>query len=471
MQEKQVLIEEPLSNKTRLSFSGIAASQWCMSNIAFSPITFYYNIKLGLDAWLIGLAWLIFAFYNAINDPVFGIIEDRTRTKMGRRIPYIRYGAPFLGLFFVLLWIPLVDITNDIALFIYFLFMLIAFDTVFTFMGLANGSLFPEIAFSSKERAKLSIYANLLTAIGTGISFVVPLVLLTGESSTTINPLLYPAMILLAVIASSIIFYCTYNLKEKSYLQNEECLGLIDSIKETFKNKPWLLFTAAGFSYTIANTIFLTGIYYYIDYIIRLSGIAVILPLLIIFGMVIVLTILLPPLMKRYTAKKLYLFGFLITDIGMVLLFIFGWSTSTALIAMVPLGIGFGAISILMGVIGADTMDYDELRTGKRRECTYGGIGALVGKPAISIANWLFLLTISSYGFQDGIAAEGQPNSAFLGIMIGFTVIPAIFTLITLLIMIKFPLDGPEWEEQKLKIKKVHEEKEREFQQKYGREF
>ncbi|MHA1843317.1 MAG: MFS transporter, partial [Promethearchaeota archaeon] len=105
--------------------------------------------------------------------------------------------------------------------------------------------------------------------------------------------------------------------------------------------------------------------------------------------------------------------------------------------------------------------DYDETRTGKRRETTYSGVEALLTKPAISIANWMFLTIISSFGFEEGSIA--QSNSALLGIMIGFTIIPAIFALFGAFVMKFFPLDGPEWNEQKLKISHLHEQKEKEY--------
>ena len=77
------------------------------------------------------------------------------------------------------------------------------------------------------------------------------------------------------------------------------------------------------------------------------------------------------------------------------------------------------------------------------------------------MGNFLFLITISSFGFQE--AAKTQSDSAILGIMLGFTIIPAIFVFISAFIMKFYTLDGPEWTEQKLKLQQVHEEKEREY--------
>lgn len=82
----------------------------------------------------------------------------------------------------------------------------------------------------------------------------------------------------------------------------------------------------------------------------------------------------------------------------------------------------------------------------------------MITKPAISIANVLFLLIIAFYGFQR--ASQTQTETAQLGIMIGFTILPAIFIFISALAIKFFPLHGPEWNEQKVKLKKIHNEKE-----------
>ena len=104
------MIEENLPLKLKLAYGGLGAGINLPSQIAFSAITFFYNVILGLSAELIGIAWLLFSFWNAINDPIFGFIEDNTKSeKYGRRVPYIRFGAPVYGLVFILCWIPFVD--------------------------------------------------------------------------------------------------------------------------------------------------------------------------------------------------------------------------------------------------------------------------------------------------------------------------------------------------------------------------
>lgn len=70
---------------------------------ALLPI--FYQDYLGLTARWIAIASTIYAIWNAINDPLFGYITDSTKSRLGRRIPYMRFTAPFLALTFILVWL------------------------------------------------------------------------------------------------------------------------------------------------------------------------------------------------------------------------------------------------------------------------------------------------------------------------------------------------------------------------------
>ncbi|TFG31244.1 hypothetical protein EU527_12995, partial [Candidatus Thorarchaeota archaeon] len=128
--------DERLPVKSKLAFGLSQASMNILQMIALgSAITFYYNIKLGLSEELVSLAWLIFAFWNAINDPLFGILQERINTEMGRRIPVLRFGALFYALTFIISWFPFMGDTQ-MGLFWNLLLVLFLFDSMFTMLGL-----------------------------------------------------------------------------------------------------------------------------------------------------------------------------------------------------------------------------------------------------------------------------------------------------------------------------------------------
>ena len=458
----ETLFEEYIPRKSKLAFGALNGANGVLSGIAFSTITFYYHVKLGLSAPLIGIAWLLFAIWNTINDPLFGYIQDRTKSeKYGRRIPYVRFGAPIIGFLFIICWFPFVDRTDEFGLFLNLLIVLLLFDTLFTIIGLIGFALPAEMGITQKARTEIVTYGVIFTSIGFLISFIIPVFLLTGDKSTNIDPMFLIAMILIGIICACIIFMSSFFLKENLYTQLEEPLGLIDTIKETLKNRPFLKYEISNFSFLLAQTIFTTGIFYYIDYILNLSGFLTIVPLLLVFLMVFIFTPIFSKFAGKYGLKKVYIFGLAFTGVISISFFFLGWSLLTAIIPLLLLGIGFSALLLLRPAIIADVIDFDETRTGKRRETSYGGMNAVIEKPAISIANWIFLFVIVYFGFQ--AKAQTQSINAQLGIMIAFTLIPAILLLFSALIMKTFPLDGPEWNKQKLELKRIHDEKEKEY--------
>ncbi|MFW9771734.1 MAG: MFS transporter [Candidatus Thorarchaeota archaeon] len=456
------MITEKLPLKSKLAYGGLGAGINLSSNIAFSAITFFYNTVLGLNAELIGIAWLIFAFWNAINDPLFGFIEDHTKSeKYGRRIPYIRFGAPIYGIVFILCWTPFVDINNQTALFFNFIIILFVFDTLFTILGLINFTLPAEMAITAKERGNLLVYSNVITSFSLLLSFVLPILLLTGNDSPDAPIVFYIAMIFVGILSTAILFLSSFYLKENKYTQMEDTLPIIKGIKETFKNEPFLIFEISNFSFTMAQTILTTAIFYYVDYVLILTGFITTIPLIIVFLMIFAFLAVFNKLISKYGVKKTFILAMLWSGLSFLLTFFIGWNLFSAMIGFILIGIGISGYMLSNQIVIADIVDYDEVRTGKRRETTYSGINALLTKPAISVANWLFLVIIGVSGFEPEQIT--QDFLAQLGIMVGFYLIPSIFLVLGAVLMFLYPLDGPEWLSKKNDLIKIHKEKELEY--------
>jgi len=460
-EQKSILFEEKIPMRSKFAYGGAVFASGILSGLGLGPITYYYNITLGLEGFLVGLAWMIFMVWNSINDPLFGFLEDRTKSKKyGRRIPYIRFGAPVYSILFMFCWFPLVDINNELALFFNFLIILFAFDTIFTIIGLITYSLPAEMAISSKARAGIMIFSSIFSGLALLITFLLPTLLLTGESSPPVEVFL-TTMVIIGIICGIILFISSYFLKENKYTQLEEPLGYWKSLIETFKNKSFLIFEASNFCFTVAQYILTTSVFYYIGFVLMAEGILSMLPLLIFFVVIFAFTVVYNKILGKHELKKVYFLMLLMTGLSFILFFFIGWNFISAIIGMILLGIGFSGYFMTGQLVIADVIDYDEIRTKKRRETSYSGVNALLTKPAVSIAPWLFLSIIALFGFDN--EATTQTPTAQLGIMIGFTIIPAIFILLAALFIKFFPLSGPKWKEQKLEIQRIHVEKEKAY--------
>ncbi len=459
-------LEEEIPTSSKLAFGGISFTSGFFSSLVIATsFTYFYNVKLGLSETLTGLAWLIFIAWNAINDPLLGFVEDRTKfEKYGRRIPYIRFGAPIYAFLFILAWFP-IFVGSQLALFFNLLFMLYTFDTLYTLIGLISYSLPAEMAITERARSNLMVFGAIGSAFSMLLSFVIPAILLTGDEPLEADPLIpifRITMIIFGIIGGIILFVSSYYIKENKYAMMEEPLNFKDSIIETFKNKPFVIFEISNFIFLTAQYILTNGVLYYVDFVLDLQGIMAMIPLILFFLMVFLFFPVYSKLVKIWGLKKAFIFCLLFTSAAFIIGFIIGWTFEPAIVAMILMGAGLSGYFLTNQMVMADIIDNDEILTGKRRETSYAGMNALITKPTNSIAPWLFLTIIGAFGFINDPEAT-QPESAEIGIMIAFTLLPAILILISAAIMYFFPLAGSEWKKKKEELHEVHREKEKEY--------
>ncbi|MFW9877218.1 MAG: MFS transporter, partial [Candidatus Thorarchaeota archaeon] len=320
---------------------------------------------------------------------------------------------------------------------------------------------------TAKDRANLMVYGNLINSFANIISFVLPLLLLIGNPASDAPIIFLIVMIFVGIFSSIILFVSSFYLKENKYTQMEETLPILKGIKETFRNMPFLIFEVSNFSFTLTQTILTTAIFYYVQYVLMVTGFLTVIPLMIVFIMIFAFLPIFNRFIGKYGVKKTYIITLLLAGLSFLLTFFIGWTLNFAIIGFILIGIGFSGYMITNNLVIADIVDYDETKTKKRRETTYSGINALITKPAISVGNWLFLLIISLSRFDSEQSI--QLFSAQLGIMAGFSLIPSIFLFLGVIIMFLYPLDGPKWLAQKEELVEIHKKKEIEYKEQLER--
>ncbi|MFX1354099.1 MAG: MFS transporter [Promethearchaeota archaeon] len=452
--------EELIPKKSKFALGGITFTSGLFSNLVIATtFTYFYNVKLGLSEFATGLAWLIFIIWNTLNDPLLGYIEDRTKSKKyGRRVPYIRFGGIIYGILFILSWIPFAGIGNELALFLNMIIMLFLFDTLFTMVGLISYTLPAEMVITGAARSKLNVSGSIGNALALLLSFVIPAILLTGDDLASVDPM-FPVFILtvivLGVVGTVILYVSSFYIKENKYTIFEEPLGFKSSIVETFKNRSFLIFELSNFFFLIAQFMLTNGVLYWVDIVLDLEGILAMVPLLVFFIVVFLFFPVYSRLIIRFGLKKIFMWLLIFTGISFLISFVLAWDFYISFIAMILIGIGISGYFITNQLVMADVIDNDEILTGKRRETTYGGMNALLTKPTNSLGPWILLSVISLFSFN-------RP----LGVMVAFTIVPAIFILLSALFIKFFPLSGPEWDKKKEELHKIHREKERSYLEK-----
>jgi glycoside/pentoside/hexuronide:cation symporter, GPH family len=429
-----------------------------ISGIYGGLLTIFYQDYLGLSAYWIGIAATIYALWNAINDPLFGYITDRTRTKRGRRIPYMRFTAPFLALTFILVWFAPPQAGQQ-ALFWWMLVTMLLYDTFYTIIGLVYSSLLPEVTESDAQRNGLQISSSLFGMVGTLLGFLIPDLVRPKSAGDSFAPL-YIAMIIVGLVSMTLIMFTTYKVKERpEFTVVDQPLPFWDAIRFTFTSKSFLILVAENFMSILMSSLLLGSIFYLADYVMGWPAIQL-------------LVFLFVPLLIGIPLTSLFRKRFGVVAAQQVLLVVAGVALIAIAVvptALIPLciavaGLGLSGPQTLTNVLFAQVADEDEVRSGVRREGSFFGVNALITKPAQSIAIWIIPFILERTNFvtrasQLGETFLNQPAEAILGIKVFSGVIPGAACLLGALLLMWYPLRGPYLEEVQHKVLLMHHEK------------
>jgi GPH family glycoside/pentoside/hexuronide:cation symporter len=424
---------------------------------ALLPI--FYQDYLGLTAGWIAVASAIYAVWNAINDPLFGYLSDSTRSKRGRRIPYMRFTAPFLALTFILVWLAPRGAGQPL-LFGWMLGTMLLYDTCYTIIGLVYSALLPEVTESDADRNGLQISGSLLGLLGTLLGFVIP-ELFRPKAGTSPSFLpLQVSMIVVGVVSAVLIILTTLRVKERPefhLLDKPLPLGL--QIRFTFTSKSFLILAAANFMSILMSSLLLGVLFYLADYVLQMSAMILLAAIFIPLILGVPATTLIRQRLGVVGAQQLLL---LIGGIGLVLLVIV--PKPLILVCLALAGFGLAGPQTLTNVLFAQVADEDELRSGVRREGAFFGVNALITKPAQSLALTLTPLILEATHFVTRGSNQGQiylnqPASAIFGIRALMGLIPGAALILGAIILIWFPLRGKHLVKMQQEVLALHAQK------------
>jgi glycoside/pentoside/hexuronide:cation symporter, GPH family len=452
------------SVNTPVRFSGGYKVIWGIAALGTSFISgtygallpIFYQDYLGLAARWITIASAIYAVWNAINDPLFGYITDNSRFKHGRRIPYMRFTAPFLALTFILVWFAPQG-AGEMKLFIWMLSTMLLYDTAYTIIGLVYSALLPEVTESEGERNGLQISSSLFGLLGTLLGFIVP-DFFRPKAGTEPSVLpLQLAMIAVGILSAGFIIITTLKVKERpEFTRVDKPIPLGKAIRYTFTSKSFLILVAQNFMSILMSSLVLGVLFYLADYVLKMNTMIVLACVFIPLIAGVPLTSLIRKRMGLVGAQQLLL---LIGGIGLIAIaFVPG---PLILLCLAMAGFGLSGPQTLTNVLFGQVADEDELRSGVRREGAFFGVNALLTKPAQSIALALIPIILEATNFVTRSANNGQifldqPAAAIFGIKALIGVIPGVALVIGAGILFWYPLKGKYLQDVNEKVLALH---------------
>jgi GPH family glycoside/pentoside/hexuronide:cation symporter len=416
-------------------------------NLLFSVMGFwclnYLTDTVALSAAMAGLALMIGKVWDAVTDPVMGYISDRTRTRLGRRRPYLLAGAVPMGLAMWLFFTAPGFTTSQTAILIWAALALMLFNTFSTVLNIPYSSLTPELTGDYHEQTSLNGFRFGFAVFGTliGAAAVQPLVGLFGGArhGYSMTGLVLGALV---TITSLRTFLGTKERpRSKEELPKE---NIFATYRAVFANKPYVILILTYMLHLVALTLLQGIIIYYTKYIYNDELMATpAMAMLLVVAMVFIPVSV--AVSKRIGKKLTYQICFIILAIATCAIFFLGHMLGKPFFyaVMVFAGIGVGFNYVAPFAMVPDTVAYDAITTGSRKEGAYYGMWTFFSKIGSSLAMLISGLILSAGGY---IADTVQAPSALMAIRLIIGPVPALVFVAAIILVHFYPLDEKTYE-------------------------
>jgi GPH family glycoside/pentoside/hexuronide:cation symporter len=398
----------------------------------------FYTDVVGINIAALGYILFSVRLFDAVTDPALGYLSDRTRTRMGRRRPYIAVGSIFVALTMYLLFNP--PQVSASAETIWFAASIYALFLCWTAVVVPYESLGPEISFDYDERTSLFGMRDGFLIAGTLAAASSPAIVqwlfgLAGDAEGERAKFFWIAVIYAPLLIGSC-WWCVLAIRELPMGTPFSTTGILPGLRQIGRNRPFLILLIAYTISAIGNNLPATLILYYVEYVLQSKMADAFLLLYFVTGIVF-----LPGWMAiaRRTGKKAaWLTSMAINTGAFIGVFFLGPGDAAIYGILVFLsGIGFGATLAIPSAIQADVIDYDELLTGQRREGQYIGLWSIAKKLAAAVGVGASLSILGLVGYTPNVEQTVQVQFTLRTL---YALVPSVCNAIAFLIALAYPI-------------------------------
>lgn len=455
-------LKQYLSKKEKIGYGlgDMASNLYFQTFVVFMPI--FYTDVFGLAPAAMGTMMLFSRFWDAANDPLMGMIADRTDTKWGKFRPYIAGFAIPIGLagFFAFNTPNFGASGNLIYAYVTYILLMM----MYTGVNVPYAALMGVITPNSAERTSVSQYRFAFAFIGQFIAGAVTLGLVEyfGSGNEAIGWRM--VMVLYGIVAAALLFGTFSLTKERVLPKVSKQNRIKDDLKNLMKNKPWILMGLATFFQLTFIVMRGSSTTYYFRYFVgnqelNLLGMNIDLGYALFtssfIGVGTVATFigaLLTSRINKYISKKTIYSRFLIMSAICSLLFYFLAPENIILIYTLNALVSFffGSVSVTQWAMYTDTADYGEWKFGSRSTALIMAASLFALKMGLTAGGTIVGWVLEGYGF---VANEIQTESTLLGIKMLMSVFPALFGIIGGFLVLFYPITDEKMVEIELDLK------------------
>jgi GPH family glycoside/pentoside/hexuronide:cation symporter len=409
------------------------------SNIIFQTVMMFlllfYTDVMGLSPAVVGTMFLVVRLIDAVTDPIMGNIADNTKTKWGQFRPYLLWlSLPFALISILAFTTPDLSADNKVIYaFVTYTLLMVAYTAI----NIPYCALGGVLTANAKERVTVQSYRFVFGMLGGVIvaAATMPMVEYFGQGDNAKGYQL--TMITMSILGFVLFILCFVGTKERVSLSEEQRSSFKSNLSALWKNDQWRILCVAALFLLSGQVLRLTLAVYYVKYFLGREDLITSFLTLGVIGSMIGCA-LAQPLAKRVCKIKAYIALQTISAIICVLSFFIGEEQVVfAYVAFIAWKLFLDMATPLLWAKMADTIDYGHKKTGVRvTGIVYSGViffikmGVAIGG---ALAGWL----LSFYGYQ---ADAEQVEATKTGILISFTLWPAIGSFIVAWVMRKYTL-------------------------------
>jgi glycoside/pentoside/hexuronide:cation symporter, GPH family len=429
--------EERLSRRTKVVYGAGDIGFSLTGTIIGVLFAIFLTDVVGLKPGLAAAALFIGRSWDYVNDPLIGYLSDRTRSRWGRRRPFLLFGfVPYALAFTLLWWKP--AISSPLGLTIYYAVAYLLYDATATFAYMPYYALTPELTQDYDERTALTSYRMAFSILGGLVAFTVPLLIIGTMRPENADRVLAMGA-LFGTISALPLLLVFLTTRERPEFQTQAQPALRESLRAAARNRPFL-FAVGIFLLTWTSMDIVQGmLLFFLKYRMNLEAQSDL-----IAGIIFIVAMLALPFWEwtsRHWDKRIaYSAGVAFWAAVMIVLVVISptWGLPVVLTLAALAGIGVGAAHVLPWSIIPDAVEWDELATGQRHEGMFYSLVTLVQKVASSIAIPVALLMLEVTGYVPN--APEQPLATVRGIQVLMGPVPAVLLCAGILFALLYPL-------------------------------
>jgi len=379
----------------------------------------FYVLGLGVTTKQWAAMMLIYTFIDALDNPIYGFLSDRTRTRWGRRRPWLTIGTPLLILGFIAFYNMPAFLSGN-AIFGYCMLFYILTGTLDSVINANYGALFPELFRDDSSRAKTNALRQAFQLVAMIISIALtPMV--TEALGYGLTSIIY------GILGGVVILYMTFTSHERTPEIGEPVPGLWKALKDLLTNKKFWIAGLANAFYSAAMSLVLASVAFYVEYALGLSAGNSTFLLAAVLVIAIAGVAVWAWLVRKFTLIPVWRAALGVLAITFIPLY-FAFNLVTAIAFSALVGFGFAGVITTMDLIGAKIMDEDTQKHGLRREGIISNAMGFMNRLNGLFTSAAYLLVFRLYGFESGDVPGTRPDDAARFLM---TIVPPVLMVIS----------------------------------------